>query len=154
MDEVIRLFNKNAIRYLLIGGQAMRLEGMPRFSMDWDFYLPARDQGNLDRINDLLGDHLDLPLLPLGDRGENFVQTYQLPWGVIQFHLGGAGLPPFDDAEKRMVSRKTENGAPVRCLCGNDLLAAKKAANRPQDQQDIEFLEKKRALGKFNIIDN
>lgn len=147
MEEVIRLFNEKAVRYLLIGGQAMRLEGMPRFSMDWDFYIPPRDQANLDRINGLLEAHLDLPLLPLGDRGENFVQTYQLPWGVIQFHLGGAGLPRFDEAEKRMVLHQTESGLPVRCICGSDLLAAKKAANRPQDQQDIKFLEKKTSLG-------
>ena len=43
MDEVIARFNASAVRYLLIGGQAVRLEGMPRFSMDWDFYIPPRD---------------------------------------------------------------------------------------------------------------
>jgi hypothetical protein len=31
MDELIERFNKNGVRYLLIGGQAIRLEGMPRF---------------------------------------------------------------------------------------------------------------------------
>ena len=34
MEEVIRLFNQNDVRYLVFGGQAVRLEGMPRFSMD------------------------------------------------------------------------------------------------------------------------
>jgi hypothetical protein len=37
MNELILGFNAAGIRYLLIGGQAMRLAGMPRFSMDWDF---------------------------------------------------------------------------------------------------------------------
>jgi len=34
MDEIIRRFNQAQVRYLLIGGQTMRLEGLPRFSMD------------------------------------------------------------------------------------------------------------------------
>lgn len=59
MDEVIRRFNEQGVRYLLIGGQAVRLEGFPRFSMDWDFFVPCRDQGNLDRINRALGEELD-----------------------------------------------------------------------------------------------
>jgi len=44
MDEIVRRFNEHGIRYLVIGGQAVRLEGMPRFSMDWDIYIPSRDQ--------------------------------------------------------------------------------------------------------------
>ena len=143
MDQVIRLFNENHVRYLLIGGQAMRLEGMPRFSMDWDIYIPPTDNANIQKINDLVQDSLDLPLLPRGPSGENFVQTYQTQWGILQFHLGGPGLPQFDEAEKRAVIRVNENGTKIRCLGTLDLLASKKAANRPEDQADILFLEAK-----------
>jgi hypothetical protein len=62
MDELIQRLNAGGARYLLIGGQAMRLAGMPRFSMDWDFYIPARDLENLHRLNSLLGEELDMPL--------------------------------------------------------------------------------------------
>ena len=147
MDEVITLFNENKIRYLLIGGQAVRLEGLPRFSMDWDFFLPPKDPQNLAKINSLLGSELDVPLLPLGGRGENFVQTYQTRWGILQFHLGGAGLPDFDEAERRAVIHYTETNVPVRCVSGMDLLASKERAGRPQDQMDIDFLKKKAASG-------
>jgi hypothetical protein len=41
----------------------------------------------------------------------------------------------------------TEEGVPVQCLAGPDLLESKRRANRPSDQGDIEFLEKKQALG-------
>jgi hypothetical protein len=87
------------VRYVLIGGQAMRLIGMPRFSMDWDFFIPPKDASNFARLNEWLSDEIDMPLLPLGPRGENFVQTYQTRWGVIQFHLGVPGAPPFGEAE-------------------------------------------------------
>jgi len=38
----------------------------------------------------------------------------------------------------------------VKCLSGVHLLAAKQAANRPQDQADIEFLKELQRLGKLN----
>lgn len=147
MDEVIRRFNQHGIRYLVIGGQAVRLEGCPRFSMDWDVFIPGKDQANLDRINRVLDDVLDVPLVAMGPRGENFVQTYQTDWGILQFHLAGPGLPPFDEAERRSVMHRNEADVPVRCLCGNDLLESKRRANRASDAMDIEFLEKKKAFG-------
>ncbi len=120
---------------------------MPRFSMDWDFLLPPRDQKNLARLNQLLAEELDMPVEPLGPHGENFVQTYQTRWGVVQFHLLAPGLRDFAELEGRSVLRETENGTTVRCLCTEDLLASKRAADRPQDQQDIAFLVAKLAAG-------
>ena len=149
MDELLQRLNSSGVRYLLIGGQAMRLLGMPRFSMDWDFFIPPRDEANFGRLNHLLQEELDIPLVSLGHRGENFVQTYQTRWGVLQFHLGLPGVPKFDEAEAASVTRNTENGTPVKCLSGPHLLAAKEAAQRPQDQVDIQFLHELRRLGKL-----
>jgi hypothetical protein len=150
MNELLQAFNAADIRYLLIGGQAMRLNGMPRYSMDWDFFIPPRDDENFLKLNQVLGEELDMPLVPLGLRGENFIQTYQTRWGVIQFHLGLPGVPRFDEAEKAGVLRETEYGVSVRCLSGVHLLAAKRAANRPQDQADISFLEELQRFGKLH----
>ena len=150
MNELILNFNQAGVRYLLVGGQAMRLTGMPRFSMDWDFFIPPRDPDNFHRLNDILADELDAPVVPLGAQGENFIQTYQTRWGVLQFHLGLPGVRKFDDAEAAAVVRHSEHGTPVKCLSGPHLLAAKKAANRPQDQSDIAFLEELQRLGKLS----
>ena len=54
MNELILAFNAAGIRYLLVGGQAMRLTGMPRFSMDWDFFIPPRDEKNFAKLNEIL----------------------------------------------------------------------------------------------------
>jgi hypothetical protein len=81
--------------------------------MDWDFFIPPKDADNFTRLNSLLEPELDQPLVPLGARGENFVQTYQMRWGVVQFHLGLPGVPRFDEAEKASVARQTEQGTPV-----------------------------------------
>ncbi len=150
MRDLLAALNAAGVRYLLVGGQAMRLYGMPRFSMDWDFFIPPRDEENLKRLNEILEEELDLPIVPLGARGENFIQTYQTRWGVLQFHLGLPGVPRFDEAEKRLTVRNSEDGTPVKCLSGLDLLAAKRAAGRPQDQPDIVFLEELQRFGKFS----
>jgi hypothetical protein len=150
MKDLFSILNAAGVRYLLAGGQAMRLCGMPRFSMDWDFFIPPRDEENFKRLNEVLKDELDVPLVPLGERGENFIQTYQTRWGILQFHLGLPGVPRFDAAEKNLAVRNSEHGTPVKCLSGIHLLAAKRAANRPQDQADILFLEELQRLGKLS----
>jgi len=150
MDELILAFNAAGVRYLLVGGQAMRLTGMPRFSMDWDFFIPPHDESNFTKLNEILKDELDVPLVALGARGENFIQTYQTRQGILQFHLGLPGVPRFDEAEKSAVTRQSEQGTPVKCLSGIQMLAAKRAADRPQDQADIAFLEELQRLGKIS----
>ncbi len=146
MEELIRRFNKSGVRYLLIGGQAVRLEGVPRFSMDWDLYIPPHDESNVALINRLMGKESDIALEVLGPKGEGFIQTYSTAWGIIQFYLDGPGLPPFAEAEARAVMLKTETGLQVRAMCLTDLIRAKEAAGRPQDLTDAVFLREKAAV--------
>jgi len=148
VDEILKLFNAQRVRYVLIGGQAVRLHGLPRFSMDWDFFIPANDEKNVALINRMLGDQLDVPLAPMGKRGENFVQTYQTKWGVLQFHLGVPGLPDFASAEQRAVMLNTEGNVCVKCACAEDLLKSKRSAGRAVDAEDVEFLERKLKRGR------
>ena len=150
MNELLLALNAANIRYLLVGGQAIRLTGLPRFSMDWDFFIPPRDTENFSRLNEIMKEELDMPIISLGAHGENFIQTYQTRWGVLQFHLGLPGVPRFDEAEASSVILKTEMGTPVKSLSGNHLLASKRAADRPQDQADIVFLEELKRLGKLS----
>jgi len=140
MTPVLANLNAAAVRYLVIGGQAMRLHGLPRFTMDWDLFIPARDADNLRRLNDALVEWLDGPVLPMKENGENFIQTYQTPWGVLQFHLVMPGVSSFDEAYGR-ASSLSEDGLDFPTLCEDDLLKAKLATHRPQDQQDIDYLQ-------------
>lgn len=139
MDELLQQLDTARIRYLLVGGQAMRLLGLPRFSMDWDFFIPPRDEENLARLNELLAEDLDMPLLPLGTRGENFIQTYQTRWGVLQFHLGLPGVPRFDEAEPAAVTRPTERGTPVKCLSGPPFWPPSKPPTVPRTKSTSSF---------------
>ncbi len=144
MEEVIDLFNRYNVRYLLIGGQAVRLEGFPRFSMDWDFFIPGSDAENIALINNLIGDELDIPLLHIGAKGQNLIQTFPTKWGILQFHLAVAGLPKFDEVEDRSVVHESETGQRVKCVNIDDLLAAKEKVGRGKDEDDIKFLRAKK----------
>ena len=64
----------------------MLQEGMPRFTLDWDIFIPPFDQENFAKINAALADDLDMELEPLDiQTGEGFVQTFQTSAGIIQF---------------------------------------------------------------------
>ena len=143
MEALIARLNERGIRYVAIGGQAVRLHGMPRFSLDWDLLIPPRDPENLQRLNAALAKWLGEPVIALGAKGENFVQTFQTPLGIVQFHLGAPGLASFEAAETTAVFLALEDGTPCRTLSPADLLKTKEAAGRPQDQMDIEFLKAK-----------
>lgn len=145
MEELIKLLNQADVRYLVIGGQAMREEGMPRFTMDWDIFIPGRDIDNINKINHILEPYLDMELESLGIAGTGFIQTFQTCYGILQFHLSPPG-PKFADAEKNKITRKTASGVDVNYVCTADLLTMKLAASRGKDEDDIIFLKAKLGL--------
>ena len=125
---------------MVIGGQAMLQEGMPRFTLDWDIFIPPFDQENFAKINAALADDLDMELEPIDiQTGEGFVQTFQTSAGIIQFHLSPPGLPKFSTVEERAIIHDF-HGVPVKYLCLDDLLRSKQAVARDKDSDDILFL--------------
>ncbi len=44
MEELLKKLNDAGVRYVVIGGQAMLQEGMPRFTLDWDLFIPPFDR--------------------------------------------------------------------------------------------------------------
>jgi hypothetical protein len=149
VNEFFQRLNYAKVRYLLIGGQAMRLFGMPRYSMDWDIFVPAHDLENFARINKEFENELDMEVEPLGPLGQGFVQTFQTQWGIVQFHLVVPGVTNFEAAESRAKVHHTNDNIQIRSLCGEDLLAAKQAADRPVDQSDLLFLKELKKLGRL-----
>jgi predicted nucleotidyltransferase len=58
--EVLQLFAKNKVRYILIGGLAVGYHGYQRFTGDMDLWLEPT-QENLDRLYHTLADDLKYP---------------------------------------------------------------------------------------------
>ena len=140
MEKLLKRLNDANVHYVVIGGQAMMQQGMPRFTLDWDLFVPPFDQDNFDRINAALADELDMDLEKLDiQTREGFVQTFQTTAGIIQFHLSPPGLPKFKTVEERAIVCNY-NGVPVKYLNLDDLLNSKKAVARDKDSDDILFL--------------
>jgi predicted nucleotidyltransferase len=140
MERLLKKLNDAGVHYVVIGGQAMMQQGMPRFTLDWDIFVPPLDQDNFDKINAALAGELDMELEKLDIRtGEGFVQTFQTGAGIIQFHLAPPGLPKFSTVEERAVTCNYK-GVPVKYLCLDDLLSSKQAVCRDKDADDILFL--------------
>ena len=140
METLLKCLNDAGARYVVIGGQAMLQQGMPRFTLDWDIFVPPFDQENFDKINTALADELDMELEKLDiQTGEGFVQTFQTSAGIIQFHLSPPGLPKFAIVEARSITCDYK-GVPVKYLNLDDLLSSKQAVARDKDSDDILFL--------------
>jgi len=148
MNDAVRALVEAKVRFLVIGGHAVRYAGLPRLTQDWDLFIPPHDEENFARINGALEKDLDVDVVPLGPRGEHFIQTFQTQWAVIQFHLIVAGVPSFEIAEAEAVD-VVDEGVKVKRLSGRLLLAAKEKADRPVDQPDLYFLRKLKADGKL-----
>jgi predicted nucleotidyltransferase len=148
MNPTIRTLAEAGVRFVIIGGHAMQYAGMPRMTQDWDLFIPPHDHDNFRRINEALDKDLDMEVVPLGPRGEHFIQSFQTQWAAIQFHLIVAGVRSFDEAERRAIEI-VDDGVRVKRLCGEDLLAAKEKADRPKDQDDLVFLRTLKNEGKL-----
>jgi hypothetical protein len=128
MNELILAFNAAGVRYLLVGGQAMRLTGMPRFSMDWDFFIPPRDEENFARLNEiLLQEELDVPLVSRSVRTVKISSRPIKPAGVsCNFILACPARRVLTRRKNRRSSVIQSRRTPVKCLSGIQMLAAKR----------------------------
>jgi hypothetical protein len=153
--DLFRALSDHQVRYLLVGGLAMNLHGVPRMTMDVDLVL-AMDEDNLGRFIDCarslgLTPQAPVPLAALKDAGQ------RRQW-VEQKHMIAFGLNPaapaaptvdvlispaidIDAALGRAQTRQVEN-VPVTLAAIEDMIALKTAAGRRQDLDDLEHLRR------------
>ncbi len=157
LDEILHILNVlNAqnVRYVLIGGVAMRLHGCAHLTDDLDICY-ARDPANLTTLASafapykprLRGVPPDLPFLwdaRTLKSGLNFTLTMSI--GDVDILGEAAGTESFDGLWERSVVMEVESIA-VHVASIPDLLSMKRAANRPKDQAHIlELLELQKLL--------
>lgn len=145
---LLEALSEAAVDFVVIGGYAVVLQALPRFTKDLDIvYSP--DPANLERLGALLtGLHARLrgvdPDLPFVADARTLRQTQIL---TLETDLGGLdlllapdGAPPFEELRARATVFDLD-GITVRAAGIDDLLAMKLAAGRPQDLIDVEALE-------------
>ncbi|WP_394847300.1 hypothetical protein LZC95_07515 [Pendulispora brunnea] len=152
LEQLVRIFSENGVRYVVIGGVALVLQGSSRVTQDLDICY-ARTRDNLDALARSLGPfHPRLrgapPELPfLWDAqtlrsGLNFTLATDI--GDVDLLGDVPGLGGFDEVHSLSVAVSLF-GHQVLLLGLDGLERAKRAAGRPKDLLDLEEI---RALKK------
>jgi len=136
--------NKHAVKYIMIGGVAVNLNGYNRATDDVDVWIEDTID-NRERYRKAFKEYSgnDLPMM---DRMQiipgwtNFTLNNGFKLD-LQVNMKGLEEYSFDDCLKQAKFAEV-NGITIPFLHINHLLANKKAVNRPRDQADVIYLER------------
>ena len=140
--ELLAAFEKNKVRYLIIGGYAVGFHAEPRYTKDCDFWI-ATDPVNAKAVYDTLT-HFGAPLFgnsPKDFEDDDAFFFFGEPPNRIDIIMGPPGNLGFEEAWKRRIVQKVED-VPVFYVSKEDLIRLKNASGREIDRRDVEALEK------------
>ena len=134
--------NKFNVRYILVGGVAVRFHGFNRTTDDLDVWL---EDTPTNRKN------LRLAFFELGYGEFEEIETMQFIPGWTSFFAAGIEIDfmtqilgleniTFDECYNNSPIFEFNKELEVRFLHLNHLISAKKATNRSKDQLDLEYL--------------
>ena len=138
-SELLSIFKKNKVKYLVIGGYAFVQYAEPRFTKDLDLLVAANRENARGVYQSLLEFGAPLQDLTEADFAQegHFYQMGSPPVRVdILMDLPGVN---FEEAWERRLEVNF-NDVTVSFISKQDLIAAKRAAGRPRDLLDIELL--------------
>lgn len=143
--DLLNLFEKHKIRYLIVGGYAVMKYSEPRFTKDLDIFI-ATDQKNASAVFTALKE-FGAPLENL--KSDDFAQEgyfYQMgrPPLRVDIMMSIPGIR-FEEAWKNRKIVQLQNSE-ILFISRSDLIRAKEASGRPQDKIDIEKLKEARKL--------
>lgn len=138
LSEVFSSLKAHDVRYVVIGGIAVVLHGVPRATFDLDILIEATPE-NAGRLLDALWDAGILRAKAISARRLLTQEIVMFRDRVnIDVQTRTPGLT-FADAWKRRVVVRYE-GRDISLVCREDLIAAKRACARPRDLEDIAAL--------------
>jgi predicted nucleotidyltransferase len=139
-SELLRIFNANHVKYLVIGGYAVVQYAEPRFTKDLDVWI-STDGANAKAVYKALKEFgaplTDLTVKDFSEEG------YFFQMGVPPVRVGVLmGIPGtnFEECWERRVEVDFD-GLKVNFISKRDLITSKRASGRPQDLLDADSLE-------------
>lgn len=143
--DLLNLFRKNRVRYLVVGGYAVMKYSEPRFTKDIDLFI-ATDQDNAKAVYKSLREYgAPLENLTSDDftHKEYFYQMGRAPIRVdIMMSIPGI---EFEDAWKHRETVDLDD-VQILFISRSDLIRSKEASGRPQDKIDVEKLKEAEQL--------
>jgi hypothetical protein len=149
--RICEVLNEEGVEYILIGGFAAVIHGSSLPTRDIDV-LPARESDNLtklaralNRIGAMIRTSSDpVPTLIDGPFLANMPLLLNLVTDLGEMDLAFSPSGPLDGYDGWNVHAVVLSIAPginVRVASLEDIIASKRAANRPKDQQSLPYLE-------------
>ena len=136
--ELLRIFNENGVRYLLVGAYAVMIYSEPQFTKDLDIWVDATVDNSAKVFDSLKAFGAPLEGLSPDDfASSGFFQMGRSPIR-IDILMSVYGL----DFESAWRNRKPGDfdGIRVNYLGRDDLITNKKESARPQDLLDLESI--------------
>jgi hypothetical protein len=143
--ELLKIFEKHKIRYLIVGGYAVMKYSEPRFTKDLDVFI-ATDQENAKSVYWALKE-FGAPLENLSSDDfahEGYFYQMGRPPLRVDIMMSIPGIE-FDVAWKNREVVEF-NDIKLFFISRSDLIRTKEASGRPQDKIDIEKLKEAEQL--------
>lgn len=151
--HVADAFERAQVQYILIGGYAVIIHGLPRFTIDMDIFVKM-EKHNIDLLRETLTkvfNDTNLEEITLAEIENYPVIRYGAPNGFVIDIIGRLGTAYcYDDLEYETIEIE---GHHVRVATPETLYRLKHNTARPQDQTDAAFLkeliEKRKVSGEI-----
>ncbi|MHA1803056.1 MAG: DUF6036 family nucleotidyltransferase [Promethearchaeota archaeon] len=160
--EILSSLYNNKIKYLIVGGLAVNLHGIPRVTQDLDIIMSLK-KNNILKFIDMLEELGYVPRLPIDphdllnpkivrdwidNRNLKAFTFYNKIDNYKEIDLVLAHPLNFDQAFEKRIKKKVED-IEIYLISLDDLIIMKKKAGRKQDLSDVKLLEKlKQELGE------
>ncbi len=142
--EIWNYFSSNKVRYLTIGGFAVNIYGYGRNTGDIDIFIEdtIENRNNLRKAlkESGIGDFENIETLQFIPGWTDITLNFNLRLDIMT-SVKGLENTTFEELLQKAYIVEI-SGTPVYFLDYDNLIKAKKAANRPKDVLDIEELEK------------
>ena len=142
--EIWKYFSLNKVKYLTIGGFAVNIYGYGRNTGDIDIYIEDsienRENLRVALKNAGIGDFENIKTMQFIPGWTDITLNFNLRLDIMTSVKGLENTTFEQLLEKAYITEI--NNIPVYFLDYENLIKAKKAANRPKDILDIEELEK------------
>ncbi len=139
-EELLRLFEENKVKYLVVGGYALAFHGYPRFTKDIDIFY-ERTADNIECLrNALFAFGFGSNSLPL--------RLFEELGNIIKFGVEPVRIDLINDIDgddfRNAYSQKVRGRygeVEINFISKEDLIVNKTASGRLQDQADLEKLK-------------
>ena len=137
--DLLKLFNANKVRYLVVGGYAVMKYTEPRYTKDLDIWIEATPNNARAVFKALRKFEAPLAGLTAADFAtEGFFYQMGQPPVRVDILMSIQGVQFADAWSNRLVSDL--EGVIGNFLSRSDLIANKRAVGRPQDLVDVNSL--------------